>query len=341
MKYIVLFAVAVAFAFGPAVSAQDQKEASIDEAVKLVTEKDLKEWATYLASDELEGRNSGSAGEIKAVEYIVKVYDAAGLKPVGDNDEDGKPTYFQAIQVGKTKSWNTVAFLEGSDAKLKDEIVVIGGHHDHVGTAAGAGHIGRLGGATPDDKIWNGADDNASGTSTVMAVAKAFGKSGLKPKRSILFMTFSAEEGGLNGSRWYVSRPLFPLERHVAMLNLDMVGRNPDQPVNVHGFGYEDGDAWENAFEAATKKTGLKARTFKGAKLMGGDSDHSSFRAKKIPIIFFFTGLHADYHRVSDHPEKLDYPNMEKVGRTAMYLLWAWAEGEKPKWTDPDRPQGK
>jgi Zn-dependent M28 family amino/carboxypeptidase len=340
VKYLTLFVLAVVLLPGAVAFPQDRKEATIDDAVKLVTAKDLEEWATYLASDDLEGRNAGSPGEIKAVEYIVKVYDDAGLKPVGDKDEQDKPTYFQAIQVGKTKSWNTVAFLEGSDPKLKEEVIVIGGHHDHVGTSTNP-HWGQLGGATRDDKIWNGADDNASGTCTVMAVAKAFGKSGLKPKRSILFMTFTAEEGGLNGSRWYVSRPLFPLERHVAMMNLDMVGRNPDKPVSVHGFGYEDGDAWEKAFEDAVKKTGLKARAFPGAKLGGGDSDHSSFRAKSIPIIFFFTGLHADYHRVSDHPEKLSYENMEKVGRTAMYLLWSWANGEKPKWADPDRPQRK
>lgn len=334
MRYVTLFVLALILA--PAAFPQDAKEETIGKAVERITAKDLKEWVAHLASDELEGRNGGYPGNDKAVEYIEKVYKDAGLKPVGDKGEDDKPTYRQKVRIGKKESWNTAALLEGSDEKLKDEIVVVGGHHDHVGTAD-QGHWGRLGRPADDDRIWNGADDNASGTSTVMALAKAFGKSGLKPKRSILFMTFTFEEGGLHGSRWYCDKPLFPLEKHVAMLNLDMVGRNPNKPVQVYGLGTEDGDAWEKALEAACGKTKLKARTFQGTSIGGGDSDHSSFRAKNIPVLFFFTGFHADYHRVSDHAEKLDYPNMECIGRTSMYLLWSWANGEKPKFTDPDR----
>jgi Zn-dependent M28 family amino/carboxypeptidase len=305
----------------------------VDEAAKSITRDDLKAWASYLASDELEGRNAGYPGNDKAVEYIASIYKEAGLKPAGENG-----TYFYTVKVTRGHkeyvSRNTVALLEGTD--LKDEIVVVGGHHDHVGRE-GQLDQGRIGRAGAKDDIWNGADDNASGTSVVMALAKAFGKSGLKPKRSILFMTFTFEEWGLIGSERYCAKPLFPIEKHVAMLNLDMVGRNPDKPVKVYGAGYEDGDVWEKLADAACAKTGLKYVQHSTEGFLGGRSDQGSFRDKGIPVMFFFTGFHDDYHQHTDHADKLAYENMEKIGRTAMHILWEWANGTRPKFTDPER----
>ena len=300
---------------------------NVEKALELITVDLLKKHANFLASDDLEGRNAGYPGNDKASEYISEVMKKAGLKPVGDKDADGNATYFQNFRVAGKKTRNCLGVIEGSDPDLKKEIVVIGAHHDHVGTVK-QGHWGQLGGARGEDEIWNGADDNASGTTTVLGLVRAFGEGGLRAKRTILFMTFSGEEAGLLGSRHYVNNPIAPIEQHVYMLNLDMVGRNPDKPVGIHGVGSADGDIIRKAVEDAVARSGLKAVLHDKVQLMGGDSDHSSFRDKGVPFSFFFTGFHADYHQVTDHPDKLAYDNMVKVGRTSAHILLSIGDGK-------------
>lgn len=308
---------------------------NIEDAVRRINQKELRAIIEYLASDELEGRCAGYPGNDKATEFIAKIYEKAGLKPVGDKDEEsGKQTYFQHFQVAGRKTRNTVALLEGCDPKLRSEIIVIGGHHDHLGKGKQGPAMQRLSGKEGDDDIWNGADDNASGSGTVVTIAKAFGEAGLKPRRSILFMTFSGEEWGLLGSQHYVSEPIFPLENTVTMINLDMVGRNGKRPVGIYGLGTEAGELFEKATESAIQRTGLNAKLNPGASMFGGDSDHTSFRLRRIPVMFFFTGIHTDYHTVRDHAEKLDWENIEKIGRTAAYILWDLANGdERPRFS--------
>ncbi|HLG42027.1 MAG TPA: M20/M25/M40 family metallo-hydrolase [Planctomycetota bacterium] len=293
-----------------------------------ITEESIRKIVSHLASDELEGRGAGYPGNDKATEYIAGIYKAAGLKPVGDKDEaSGEPTYFQHFNApNRRKTRNTVAFLEGSD--LKDEIVVIGGHHDHLGKGSQAPFGQALGRPQGDDDIWNGADDNGSGSSTVVAIAKAFGESGVKPRRSILFMTFSAEEWGLVGSRHYCSNPIFPLAKTVAMINMDMVGRNADRPVKIQGLATDEGDLFDRIARKAVEATGLNAEFVGTPSVGGGDSDHSSFIARGVPAMFFFTGLHGDYHRVTDHVDKLAIDNMAKIGKTAAFMLWELATGD-------------
>ncbi|MBI4565373.1 MAG: M20/M25/M40 family metallo-hydrolase [Planctomycetes bacterium] len=307
----------------------------VDKALELITADLLRRHAEYLAGDELEGRNSGYPGNDKAAEYVTGVMKRCGLAPAGDQGEDGAPTYFQAFKVAGRTTRNCLGFLEGTDPVLKKEILVVGAHHDHVGTADQR-HWGRLGREKGDDSIWNGADDNASGTSTVLGLIRAFGEGGLRTKRSILFMTFSGEEGGLLGSRWYVNHPSFPLSRHVFMLNLDMVGRNPDRPVEIHGVGSAEGGAIRRAAEAAVRKADLKADIKDGVEITGGDSDHSSFRDKGIPFTFFFTGFHADYHRVTDHADRLAYDHMVKIGKASAHLLLELGQAEaRPTYRQP------
>lgn len=298
---------------------------SLDKALGLVTEELLRGHAGFLASDELEGRNAGYPGNDKASDYVAGVMKKAGLAPVGDKDAGGRPTYFQHFQVFGRKTRNCLGLLEGTDPELKREIVVVGGHHDHVGTES-QGHWGRLGRAKEDDTIWNGADDNASGTTTVLGLIKAFGEGGVRARRSILFMTFSGEEGGLIGSAYYARHPFTPIENHVFMLNLDMVGRNPEKPVEIAGFGSAEGGVLKKAAEEAASRAGLEAKFIEKAQIFGGDSDHTSFKNARVPITFFFTGFHPDYHKVTDTPEKLDYPNMVKIARTAAYLAKSVAD---------------
>ncbi len=296
----------------------------------------LKKHAMTLASDDYRGRNAGYESNNRAAAYIAEEFRSVGLKPVGDKDENGKATYLQHFTFrsfytgGKDlKTQNVVGLMEGTDPVLKNEIVVVGGHFDHVGVGSQGRHLGRLGSSTGEDEIWNGADDNGSGTTCVLSLARAFAKGKVRTKRSILFILFSAEEAGLYGSKYYCNNPIAPISKHVYMLNLDMVGRNPTRPVEVKGAGSAKGTALENAIKAAVAKTGLNAKIERSANIFGGDSDHSSFKAKGIPFSFFFSGFHADYHRVTDHPEKLAYENMVKISHTAGLVLQAIADHEE------------
>ena len=299
---------------------------SVEKAKALVTTELLKKHAAFLADDALEGRAAGYPGNDKAAEYIAGVMKEAGLKPAGDEG-----TWFQKFRVKGRETRNVVGLLEGTDVDLRKEYVVIGGHYDHVGTAD-QDDFGRLG-SGGEDRIWNGADDNASGTTTVLAVLKAFAEGGLRTRRSVLFMLFSGEEAGLIGSRWYVGHPIAPIAQHVYMLNLDMVGRNPQKPIEVQGVGSAEGGVVQKIVEKATEKNGLKAKITPQVTLMGGDSDHSSFRDKKVPYTFFFSGFHRDYHRPSDTADKLSYDQLQKVAGTAIDILLDVASlEERPKW---------
>ncbi len=300
----------------------------IEKARALVTTELLRRHAEYLAGDELEGRNAGHAGEAKAAEYIAGVMERAGLRPMGD---DGG--YFQKFQVFRRPTCNVIGMLEGTDPELKKECVLVGAHHDHVGTV-GQGHPARLGGARGEDTIYNGADDNASGTTVLLALVSAFREGGISTRRSVIFATFSGEEAGLLGSRHYTNRPPVPMDRHVLMINLDMVGRNPQRPVDIHGAGSAEGGVLRRAAEAAAAATGLRARIHDQVKLLAGDSDHASFGYRRVPFLFFFAGFHPDYHRVTDHADKLAYDNMVLVALTALHIAVEIADAdERPRFS--------
>jgi len=309
-------------------AAQETPKAPIDAAAESIKAAALEKHLKHLASDDLEGRNTGYPGNDKASEYIAEHFRKIGLAPVGDKDDGGKPTYWQHFKVGKRTTRNCVGWVEGTDEKLKAELVVIGAHHDHVGKS-GQSDAGRMRSATedPDDKIWNGADDNGSGTVTVLEIARAFMEGKVRTKRSVLFMTFSGEEYGLLGSIHYCEHPIFPLAGTVAMINLDMVGRNPEKRMEVGGVGTSAD--WEGLLKAAAEGTGVRYLT---TREVSQGSDHFSFAQKRVPAVHFFTGFHGDYHCQSDHPDRIAYANMEKIGRFGVRLLAGIAEApERPK----------
>ncbi|MCU0642861.1 MAG: M28 family peptidase [bacterium] len=221
-----------------------------------------------------------------------------------------------SLECDSFKTQNVVAFLEGSDPNLKHEIVVIGGHYDHLG-------------ARNDTTIYNGADDNASGTAGVMAVAKAFTSMKQRPLRSILFMCFAGEEKGLFGARYYAGTdPLFPIEKTVAMLNMDMIGRNDTSAVSVYG-GTRSPDL-KTVVMKANEKINLKL-DFNDDSRVGG-SDHVPFFRKSIPFLFFNTGMHADYHQPTDTVEKINPEKMAQIARIVFASAWQVANmEEKPK----------
>jgi len=294
-----------------------QEAAPIDRAAALITADSLKKHLTVIAGDDYEGRCSGYPGNDKAAEYIASHFKKIGARPAGEKNDKGETTYFQLFQVRGRNTRNCLALAEGSDPALKDEIVVIGAHYDHVGMD-GQANAGRMKNknADPADKIWNGADDNGSGTVTVLEIARAFMEGKVRTKRSVLFMLFSGEEFGLLGSKHYVDHPLYPLEKTASMINLDMVGRPGKRKLDVGGIS--TAKEWPDLLAKSAEGTGFEFTTSPG--VMPG-SDHYSFAAKGVPAIHFFTGFHADYHCQSDHADKIDYDAMEKIGRFGLKLL--------------------
>lgn len=196
---------------------------------------------------------------------------------------------------------NVVAVLDG-EGPLANETIVIGAHYDHLGF----GGAGSLAPWTTD--IHNGADDNASGTATLLEVAHRLATSGKKPQRRIVFIAFTGEEKGLYGSAHYVRQPRFPLENTVAMFNLDMVGRLTDDKFAVYGTG--TAKEFDPLVEKFCAQFGFKLTKHAGG---FGPSDHNSFYAKKIPVLHLFTGTHNDYHRPSDDSDKLNIAGMRRV----------------------------
>ena len=222
---------------------------------------------------------------------------------------------------------NVLGLLQGSDPALKDEIVVVGAHYDHLGR-------GIDGAMNPDDagQIHNGADDNASGTAVLMAVASALSAERTRLRRSVLFAAFSGEEKGLLGSRWFLEHPTVPKERIVAMLNLDMVGRSKNGTVAAIGSGTSP--LWPGLLQAiGSDKIRLSDESF-------GGSDHQSFIAAGIPAVHFFTGVHEDYHKPTDDVDKINFAAALDVAKfvfdAAAHLA---VTNERPAFIAPPPPK--
>ncbi len=202
-----------------------------------------------------------------------------------------------------TETTNVLGFLEGSDPALKNEVVVIGAHYDHLGY----GHRNSL----DDSKIkqvHNGADDNGSGTVGVLELAQKISSTKDLFKRSILFMCFGAEEMGLLGSDFFVKSDLFKSYNIVSMINLDMIGRLENNVLVINGTGTSD--IWENLLKETNSNYNFSLSL--GKEGFGG-SDHSSFNTKKVPVLFFFSGIHSDYHKSTDDYWKINYDGFEKI----------------------------
>jgi aminopeptidase YwaD len=205
---------------------------------------------------------------------------------------------------------NVVALLSGSDPLLADQVVVIGAHFDHLGR-------GGEGSLEPDSRaIHNGADDNASGTAVMLEVARRL-MAGPRPGRSVLFVGFNGEERGLLGSGFYVTNPTRPLDRTVAMINLDMVGRLRRNTLTV--FGVATAPEWNDLLDAAGEELDHPL-TLSRMPDGYGPSDHSSFYGRGIPVLHFFTNTHEDYHRPSDDWQKIEAEGMDRIARLVATL---------------------
>ena len=242
-------------------------------------------------------------------------------------------------QVVRTQfTHNVVGIIEGSDPKLKDTYVAVGAHYDHVGyfegdptqaanAPRGIRPPGRVTEGAANDRVWNGADDDGSGTVTIMAMAKAFA-TGSKPRRSLIFVWHSGEEKGLWGSRYFADYPTVPMDKVVAQINMDMVGRNRDNKAEEANTVYIVGsDRISTEFHNMTvDANGVLAKPLKLDYEMNDPtdleqiyyrSDHYSYAAKGVPIVFLTTGLHPDYHANTDSVEKINFEKMARIGRYA------------------------
>ena len=244
---------------------------------------------------------------------------------------------YQVVRTQLTQ--NVVAVVEGSDSRLKDTYVAFGAHYDHVGYAQGevvdgrrVRAPGRVTADAIDDRIWNGADDDGSGTVALIAIARAFGE-GPRPKRSILLVWHSGEESGLLGSRYFADYPAVPLDRIVAQLNLDMIGRNrnnqPDLANTVYLVGSDRISTELHELNRAANAALSKPLTLDyelndpaDREQLYSRSDHYSYAAKGIPVIFFTTALHPDYHANTDEVSKIEFEKMTRIAQMAYETGW-------------------
>ena len=266
-----------------------------------ISDRDILEHIKYLSSDELEGRYPGSKGSDLAIDYIATDYKRSRLSPLGSDD------YLQFFdftnqQGEKIKIPNVVGMVPGTT--LKDEYIVIGAHFDHLGY--GGAHSGSL--EMNSSAIHNGADDNASGIAGMLELASKLSSERKKIKRSLVFIAFNAEEQGIFGSKYFVKNSPVNTSNIITMINLDMIGRLNNLSLNISGTGTSP--LFNNILDKISKKHYLNInKNPEGF----GPSDHSSFYSNNIPVLFFFTGGHSDYHKPSDDWNKINSSGQKKI----------------------------
>jgi hypothetical protein len=233
---------------------------------------------------------------------------------------------------------NTVGILEGSDPVLKREYLVFSAHMDHIGVTPGL-----------PDSVNNGADDDASGTTGVIELAEAFSRPGGRPRRSIIFLTVSGEEKGLWGSRYFSEHPPVPVDRIVADLNIDMIGRNWPDTIVAIGKEHSDLGTTLERINRAHPELGMTAIDDQWPEeRFYFRSDHYNFARKGVPILFFFNGVHPDYHQPSDSPDKIDAEKESRILRLLYFLGRQVGDADaRPKWNPEsyhsivDEPDGQ
>lgn len=324
MKKIIIAALLIAANLS--VSAQK----SIEKGLQSISEQSAKASINFLVSDELEGREAGSRGGRVAGEYIVSMLRMMNISPLGDSyyqpfeachnqvAQKGKwqvhPDSIAQLKKGVYKHLQLNNILAKIEGKRTDEYVIVGAHYDHLGidpTLAG-------------DCIYNGADDNASGVSAVLQLAKAFLASGQQPERTIIFAFWDGEEKGLLGSSYFVQNCSF-INSVKGYLNYDMIGRNSNEakPQLVDYFYTEANAAFGEWLKNDIKKYKLKLEPIYHPwdKPVGG-SDNGSFAKAGVPIIWYHTNGHPDYHQPSDHASRINWEKVVEITKASFLNLW-------------------
>lgn len=300
---------------------------TVTDFANTITVNELKTMLYTYASDEFEGRRTGEPGQKKAINFIKDHYVTMGIpSPIADGD------YFQEIPEdffkGKAKaSENVLAYIKGSEKP--DEVLIISAHLDHEGIKNG--------------EVYNGADDDGSGTVAVIEIAKAFKAAvdkGFRPKRSILFLHVTGEELGLFGSQYYADiDPVFPLENTVADLNIDMIGRIDAKHEGNPNYLYLIGsNKLSTELHELSEAINQKYFNMEFDYTYNDDndpnrfyyrSDHYNFAKNNIPVIFYFNGTHADYHKPTDTPDKIEYDLLAKRAQLIFYTAWEIANRDE------------
>lgn len=298
-------------------------------ALERISPDSLKGNLSFLASDALEGRATPSPGLTIAAEFIAAQFRKAGLEPGVGN------SYFQTTTLKARGSdeekpvSNVIGVLRGSDPKLRDSYIIVTAHYDHIGMNPNA---------PGDDKIFNGANDDGSGTVGVIELAQALSTLKVRPKRSIVFMTFFGEERGLLGSRYYGKNPVFPLNQTIAHINLEQIGRTDDREgprvsgASMTGFDFSEIGP---IFAAAGKAVGVEiSKHPRNSDAFFGRSDNQALAALGVPAHTVCVAfVYPDYHGVGDHWEKVDYPNTAKVLKGVALGILALADSkDEPRW---------
>lgn len=261
-----------------------------------ITAKQLQTHVEILADDTFEGREAGSRGGQAAAVYLVKQFQKIGAT---GGAEEGK--FYQPFA---ENSRNILALVPGTDPKLKDEVIVVGAHYDHVGYGKRNNSYGPLG------YIHNGADDNASGVAGLLELAEALKQLPGGPKRTVLIALWDGEEQGMHGSKHWVKHPTVPLKQVKFMINVDMIGRLRKNQLEIIGSRTSSGlRKWLSERNSEAKLT------FNFLWALKADSDHHTFFKQQIPVLMLHTGLHDNYHRPSDDADKINDAGLEQISR--------------------------
>ena len=294
-------------------------EAVVKKYLSTINRDELKSHVEEVSSDKYNGRMTGEKGHNEVCDYIRNYYKTHSIIA-----PESHPNYYQKVPKetlpnNLNDSQNIIAYIKGSE--FPNEYVYISAHSDHEGVI--------------DGEIYNGADDNGSGTAAVLEMAEAFSqavKDGYRPKRSIVFLHVTAEEVGLHGSRYYTENPIFPLDNAIATLNIDMIGRVDDRHKGNENYIYLIGaDKMSTELNFIAQKANETYTNLNLDYKYNDDrdpnryyyrSDHYNFALKGVPVIFFFNGEHEDYTKPTDTADKINYPLLEK--RTKLIFATAW-----------------
>lgn len=333
MKKLLIFSLTVSILGCKAQQSRDIADANPMEYANTITAAELKDHLYTFASDEFQGRDTGEPGQKMAAEYLKNEYKSLNIaSPLGGDDyyQEVPGSYFTRGEIKDTE--NVVAYIKGSS--IPEEVLVISSHYDHVGV-------------DDEGNIYNGADDDGSGTVAILEIAEAFKKAqedGFTPKRSVLFLNVTGEEKGLVGSKFYSENPIFPLANTVANLNIDMIGRIGEEMENAGDYVYLIGsDKLSTELHELSEEVNNRYMNLNLDYTFNDDndpnrfyyrSDHYHFAKNDIPIIFYFNGVHEDYHRPTDTPDKIEYDLLEKRAKLIFLTAWEIANRETRPFVD-------
>ena len=337
--------VATACAYQSAAPSGTRPAASAGSAVPYVANSsEVRRILSALAHDSMEGRKTATQGGLRAARFIAAEMKAIGLTPAGDSGYYQKVPFTVGGRAGlrvldslnaldtipeanRRIGYNLIGMIRGSDPVLRDQVVVIGAHYDHEG----------IGTPVNGDSIFNGADDDASGVTAVLQIARTIA-SGPAPKRTMIFMTTTGEEQGILGTRYYVNHPVFPLSQMVADMEIEMIGR-PDTLAGGAGKG------WMTGFDRSTMGAMLRAE---GIPIVPDPYPAQNFFERSDNIVFARMGIpahtlssfnmHTDYHTPDDEVEKVDFAHMTEVIRAGARAARILADGPAPQWNEGGRP---